>query len=75
MNAISRAALMAVTFLSAGTARAETLTLEQAIRQSVAHSPQGEAAAARVEVLEAARSAADTKPAPLKLSVEVALWS
>lgn len=64
MNAISRAALMAVTFLSAGTAHAETLTLEQAIRQSVAHSPQGEAAAARVEVLEAARAAADTKPAP-----------
>lgn len=64
MKAMSRAALLAVTLLSAGVAQAEPLTLEEAIRQSVANSPQGEASAARVEVLEAARAAADTRPAP-----------
>lgn len=64
MSTITRAALLAVTLLSAGVAQAEPLTLEEAIRQSVANSPQGEASAARVEVLEAARAAADTKPAP-----------
>lgn len=64
MNAISRAVLLAVTMLSASAARAETLTLEEAIRRSVAQSPQGEATAARIAVLDAARAAADTKPAP-----------
>ena len=63
MKTILRAALLAVTFLSAGAANADTLTLEEAIRQSVANSPLGAAATARVEVLEAARAAADTKPA------------
>lgn len=41
---------------------AEPLTLEEAIRRSLSSSPQGEAAAARIEILEAARAAADTKP-------------
>ena len=57
MKTILRAALLAVTFLSAGAANADTLTLEEAIRQSVANSPLGAAATARVEVLEAARAA------------------
>lgn len=64
MNAISRAALLAVTMSLASAAAAQSLTLEEAIRRSVSQSPQGEAAAARVAVLEAARAAADTKPAP-----------
>ena len=63
MNAMQRAALLAVTFLSAGAAQAEPLTLEQAIRQSVEGSPQEKANAARIDTLEAARAAADTKPA------------
>jgi len=63
MNAMQRAALLAVTFLSAGAAQAEPLTLEQAIRQSVEGSPQETANAARIDTLEAARAAADTKPA------------
>ncbi|GGN55952.1 metal transporter [Novosphingobium indicum] len=56
--------MLAVTVASAGTAHAAPLTLEEAIRQSVAHSPQGQVSAARVEVLQAARAAADTKPDP-----------
>ncbi|WP_188821301.1 TolC family protein [Novosphingobium indicum] len=64
MNAMMRAAMLAVTVASAGTAHAAPLTLEEAIRQSVAHSPQGQVSAARVEVLQAARAAADTKPDP-----------
>jgi cobalt-zinc-cadmium efflux system outer membrane protein len=60
---MQRAALLAVTFLSAGAAQAEPLTLEQAIRQSVEGSPQEKANAARIDTLEAARAAADTKPA------------
>jgi cobalt-zinc-cadmium efflux system outer membrane protein len=47
MKTILRAALLAVTFLSAGAANADTLTLEEAIRQSVANSPLGAAATAR----------------------------
>lgn len=42
---------------------AEPLTLEDAITRSILVSPQGAASAARVEVLEAARAIADTKPA------------
>lgn len=42
---------------------AEPLSMEDAIRRSLSNSPQGEAAAARIEILEAARAAADTKPA------------
>jgi len=64
MNAILRAALLAVTIMSAHAAQAQSLTLEEAIRQSVVSSPQGAAAAARIDGLEAARAAADTKPAP-----------
>lgn len=64
MNAMMRAALMAVTFLSAGMAKAEPLTLEEAIRRSVDGSPQEAANAARIETLEAARAAAGTKPTP-----------
>lgn len=62
MNALSRAAFLAVTFLSASVAHAQSMTLEEAIRQSIATSPQGEATAARIGGLEAARDAADTKP-------------
>ncbi len=64
MHAFSRGALVAITFLSATAAQAQSLSLEEAIRRSIDHSPQGAAAVARVEVLEAARAAADTKPAP-----------
>ena len=64
MNTMMRAAVLAVTVVSAGSAHAAPLTLEEAIRQSVAHSPQGQVSAARVEVLQAARAAVDTKPAP-----------
>lgn len=63
MNAISRAALLAVTIMSANAAQAQSLTLEEAIRQSVSSSPQGAATAARIEGLDAARAAADTRPA------------
>lgn len=63
MNTISRAALLAVTMAWASQALADPLSLDEAIRQAVANSPQGAASAARVEVLEAARAAADTKPA------------
>lgn len=42
---------------------AEPLTLEDAITRSMLVSPQGAASAARVEVLEAARAIADTRPA------------
>lgn len=54
MNALSRAALLAVTLLSANVAQAQSLTLEDAIPQSLDISPQCEATAARVEGLEAA---------------------
>jgi cobalt-zinc-cadmium efflux system outer membrane protein len=64
MNAFLRAAVPAVAFLSPVATHGQSLTLEQAIRQSLAQSPQGEAAAARVAVLEASRDAANTKPAP-----------
>lgn len=63
MHAFSRG-LVVVALLSAAAGQAQSLTLEEAIRRSVEHSPQGEATAARIEVLEAARAAADTKPAP-----------
>lgn len=63
MNAISRAALLAVTIMSANAAQAQSLTLEEAIRQSVSSSPQGAATATRIEGLDAARAAADTRPA------------
>lgn len=64
MNAISRAALLAVTVMSASAAQAQSLTLEEAVRQSVSSSPQGAATAARIEGLEASRAAADTRPSP-----------
>ena len=64
MNAISRAALLAVTVMSASAAQAQSLTLEDAVRQSVSSSPQGAATAARIEGLEASRAAADTRPSP-----------
>lgn len=54
--------LAGVAGLVASPLAAEALTLEEAIRRSLSSSPQGEAAAARIEVLEAARAAADTKP-------------
>lgn len=43
---------------------AQSLTLEGAITRAIAASPQGEASAARLDVLSAARDGADTKPAP-----------
>ncbi|WP_230280633.1 TolC family protein [Croceicoccus sp. Ery15] len=64
MNAITRAALLAVTFLSTSAVQAQELTLEEAIRASIAGSPQGEATAATIDGLNAARDAADTGPAP-----------
>lgn len=64
MNANSRAALLAVTVMWASAAQAQSLTLDEAIEQSVSNSPQGAATAARVEGLDAARAAADTRPAP-----------
>lgn len=58
------AALLAgVAGLVTGPLAAEPLSLEEAIRRSLSSSPQGEVAAARIETLEAARAAADTKPA------------
>ena len=54
--------LAGVAGLVANPLAAEPLSLEEAIRRSLASSPQGEAAAARIEILEAARAAADTKP-------------
>ena len=48
----------------ATSASAQTYTLEEAVRTAVANSPQGEATAARLDGLNAARSAADTNPAP-----------
>ncbi len=42
---------------------AEPLTLNDAIARSLSLSPQGAASAARIEILEAARAAADTRPA------------
>ena len=63
MNAISRAAFLAVTIMSASALQAQSLTLEEAIQQSVSSSPQGAATAARIEGLDAARAAADTRPA------------
>lgn len=62
MKAMTRAALLAATLLSAGSAQAEPLSLEEAISRSLAHSPLGAASTARVEVLEAARAVADTGP-------------
>lgn len=55
--------LAGVAGLVASPLAAEPLSLEEAIRRSLSRSPQGEAAAARFETLEAARAAADTKPA------------
>ncbi|MEP0562392.1 MAG: TolC family protein [Qipengyuania citrea] len=64
MHVSTRAALLAATLLWANAASAQTFTLEEAVRNAVAHSPQGEAVAARLDVLDAARAAADTRPAP-----------
>ena len=64
MHVSTRAALLAATLVWATSASAQTYTLEEAVRTAVANSPQGEATAARLDGLNAARSAADTKPAP-----------
>lgn len=63
MRSSLRAAVIAATLCSASALQAQTLTLPDAVRQAIASSPQGEVAAARIEGLEAARDAADTKPA------------
>ena len=55
--------LAGVAWLMTSPLAAQPLSLEEAIRRSLSSSPQGQAAAARIEVLEAARAAADTKPA------------
>lgn len=64
MHVSTRAALLAATLVWATSASAQTYTLEEAVRTAVASSPQGEATAARLDGLNAARSAADTNPAP-----------
>ena len=64
MHLSTRAALLAATLVWATSASAQTYTLEEAVRTAVANSPQGEATAARLDGLNAARSAADTNPAP-----------
>ena len=64
MHVSTRAALLAATLVWAPSASAQTYTLEEAVRTAVANSPQGEATAARLDGLNAARSAADTNPAP-----------
>ena len=64
MHMSTRAALLAATLVWATSASAQTYTLEEAVRTAVANSPQGEATAARLDGLNAARSAADTNPAP-----------
>ena len=64
MHVSTRAALLAATLVWATSASAQTYTLEEAVRTAVANSPQGEATAARLDGLNAARSAADTNPAP-----------
>ena len=64
MHVSTRAALLAATLVWATSASAQTYTLEEAVRTAVANSPQGEATAARLDGLNAARAAADTKPAP-----------
>ena len=56
MHVSTRAALLAATLLWANAASAQTFTLEEAVRNAVAHSPQGEAVAARLDVLDAALS-------------------
>jgi len=64
MHVSTRAALLAATLVWATSASAQTYTLEEAVRTAVANSPQGEATAARLDGLNAARNAADTNPAP-----------
>lgn len=64
MHVSTRAAFLAATLVWATSASAQTYTLEEAVRTAVANSPQGEATAARLDGLNAARSAADTNPAP-----------
>ena len=64
MHVSTRAALLAATLVWATSASAQTYTLEEGVRTAVANSPQGEATAARLDGLNAARSAADTNPAP-----------
>ena len=64
MHVSTRAALLAATLVWATSASAQTYTLEEAVRTAVASSPQGEATAARLDGLNAARNAADTNPAP-----------
>ncbi|UBS33447.1 TolC family protein [Altererythrobacter sp. N1] len=64
MHVSTRAVLLAATLVWATSASAQTYTLEEAVRTAVANSPQGEATAARLDGLNAARNAADTNPAP-----------
>ena len=55
MHVSTRAALLAATLVWATSASAQTYTLEEAVRTAVANSPQGEATAARLDGLNAAR--------------------
>lgn len=64
MHVSTRAAIAAATLVWASSASAQTFTLEEAVRTAVTNSPQGEATAARLGGLNAARNAADTNPAP-----------
>lgn len=57
-----RAAIVAVALASAGPVLGQVLTLDDAITRAIDASPDGAAAAARFDTLDAARSAADTRP-------------
>ena len=62
MPSILRAAVLAAALASASPLWAQSLTLDDAITRAVSASPQGAAAAARLNTLGAARSVADTRP-------------
>ncbi len=62
MPSILRVAVLAAALASASPGWAQQLTLDDAITRAVAASPQGAASAARLDILNAARLGADTRP-------------
>ncbi len=60
----SAAAIMAALLLASAPLRAQTLSLDDAIRRTLDAAPQGAVAEARRDALRAARRAADTRPTP-----------
>lgn len=64
MHSFVRAAIIAAALSSASALHAQTLTLQDAIERAIVASPQGQAAAARQDVLAASRDQANTKPSP-----------